>query len=84
MKQIRERQMKFLGHVMRKEKLENLCLTGRIPGRRARGRQREKYMDGIVRATGARHTAASLLQRTRDRREWQTVIANALSGPALQ
>ena len=38
---VRGRQMRFLGHVMRSEELENLSLTGRVPGRRARGRQRE-------------------------------------------
>ena len=49
---VRGRQMRFLGHVMRSEELENLSLTGRVPGRRASGRQREKYMDGIKRTIG--------------------------------
>ena len=29
-KTIRQRQMKFLGHVMRQEQMENLCLTGKV------------------------------------------------------
>ena len=37
---IRKRQLQFLGHIMRKEGLENLTLTGRIEGKRSRGRQR--------------------------------------------
>ena len=49
---IRGRQLRFVGHVMRGGKIEDLSLTGRIPGCRARGRQREKYMDGIIRTEG--------------------------------
>ena len=40
--------MKFLGHVMRREKIESVVMTGRVDGTRDRGRQREKYMDGIL------------------------------------
>ena len=35
------RQVKFFGHVMRKEEVENLVTTGYVEGKRARGRQRE-------------------------------------------
>ena len=39
MKRIRQRQLAFLGHViMRKHGVENLAVTGRIEGRRVRGR----------------------------------------------
>ncbi len=37
---IRRRQLEFFGHVMRKEGLEELFITGKIEGRRNRGRQR--------------------------------------------
>ncbi len=33
---IKKRQVKFLGHIMRKEGLENLILTGQIEGKRER------------------------------------------------
>ena len=39
-KDIRMRQMRFLGHVLRKEGLESLALTGNIEGKRSRGRKR--------------------------------------------
>ena len=38
------RQVKFFGHVMRKEEMENLVTTGYVEGKRARGRQRETYL----------------------------------------
>ena len=44
MKDIVKRQMKFFGHIIRKEKLENLVVTGSIEGKRARERQRETYL----------------------------------------
>ena len=41
-KDIRMRQVRFLGHVLRKGGLENLALTGQIEGKRSRGRQRSE------------------------------------------
>ena len=80
---IRVRQMRFVGHVMRRGKIEDLSLTGRIPGSRARGRQREKYMDGIVRTIGGGRRAADILQVTRDRGVWQSMVANVYRATAL-
>lgn len=37
---IKWRQLKFLEQVMRKERLENLILTGRLEGKGNRGKQR--------------------------------------------
>jgi len=37
---IKQRQLKFLGPVIRKGELEDLALSGSIPGKRARGAQR--------------------------------------------
>ena len=36
--EIRTKQMSFLGHLMRKDGLENLALTGKIEGKRSRRR----------------------------------------------
>ena len=38
LKKIRTRQLKFLSHIVRKQGLENLALTGKIAGKRNRGR----------------------------------------------
>jgi hypothetical protein len=45
---IRQRQCRFIGHVIRGEGMENLVTTGQIPGKRDRARQREKILDGWV------------------------------------
>ncbi|MFS3659968.1 hypothetical protein ACK6SD_23720, partial [Escherichia coli] len=47
-KRIRIKQSMFFGHIMRREGLEHLVTTGKIQGRRDRGRQREKMLDGLT------------------------------------
>ena len=42
---LRKRQSKFIGHVLRKRKIEHLVTTGKILGKRDRGRQCEKILD---------------------------------------
>ena len=44
MKDIVKRQIELFGHVIRKEELENLVVTGFIEGKRAIGRQRERHI----------------------------------------
>ncbi len=73
---LRRRQTEFLGHVMRREALENLSLTGKIERRRGRGRPRIKYMDGIVDDVGGGVSAVQLFQMTRDRELWSSVVVN--------
>ena len=82
LKTIRKRQMGFLGHVLRREALENICLTGRIPGSRGRGRPRIKYMDGIKKVVPGGLSAGEILQMTRHRQQWKSMIANVFSDRA--
>ena len=44
---IKNMKMTFLGHVMRRKGIENLSLTGKVEGKRARGRQRMTYLSNI-------------------------------------
>ena len=85
---LRARQMRFVGHVMRREKIEDLSLTDRIPpGCRTRERQREKYMDGIIRTVGGDGSkGVQILQMTTDRERemWQSMVANVYTGTALR
>ena len=46
------RQISFIAHVLRKGQLEEAALTGRIEGKRARGRQRGTLLRWLERATG--------------------------------
>ena len=78
LKAIRKRQLEFLGHVMRKEGLENLSVTGKINGKRSRGRQRLTYIASISRWMNA--TEQEVLNTTKDRKKWKSMIANVLVG----
>lgn len=75
---IRKRQLEFLGHIMRKEALEHLSVTGKINGRRSRGRQRLTYIESISRWT--RVSEQELLKTSKDRKRWKAMIANVLAG----
>ncbi|GFO25314.1 hypothetical protein PoB_005181900 [Plakobranchus ocellatus] len=73
---IRKRQATFLGHVMRREKLEHLVTTGKFEGKRSRGRQREKIMDGLATWLGP-GKVSDILAAVKDRDLWRDMIANA-------
>ena len=44
LKRIRKRQLGFLGHCLRKGKLEHVAVCGKINGKRAPGRQRTTFL----------------------------------------
>ncbi|GFN85893.1 UDP-glucuronosyltransferase 2a1-like [Plakobranchus ocellatus] len=73
---IRKRQATFLGHVMRRGKLEHLVRTGKFEGKRSRGRQREKIMDGLATWLGT-GKVLDTLAAVKDRDLWRDMIANA-------
>jgi hypothetical protein len=47
-KDIRKRQSHFFRHIKRKEPIEHTVMTGKISGKRDRGRLREKIFDGLA------------------------------------
>ena len=60
---------------MRKGKLEHLLTTGKIEGKRSRGRQRIKIQDGIAAWLGK--STAEMFVDARDREKWKVMIAYA-------
>ena len=67
---VKERKMKYFGHIMRKEGLclEEEIIQGTIPGGRGRGRPKINWMDNIRKWTG--RTQEDLIRMTEDRRRW--------------
>ena len=76
---VRQRQMTFLGHVIRADGLENLTITGRIAGSRSRGRPRMKYVDRMKEYIGG-VTTQQLLVMTRNREQWRSMSGNVFNG----
>ena len=72
---IRQRQLKYIGHVLRGSSLERDCLLGMVEGTRARGRQRAKYLDGIKTLLGCSNVGEVLLLAGR-REDWRNIVAN--------
>ena len=76
MNKIRKRQATFFGHVMRKEKMEHIVTTGMMEGKKSRGRQREKMLDGLTKWLNAGRVTQALTA-TKDRDVWKDMVANA-------
>lgn len=72
---IRQRQLRYLGHVLRGDNLEKDCLLGTIEGTRARGRQRIKYMDGIKTLVGC-NGIGEVIRLAQNREEWRSIVSN--------
>ena len=66
----RRRQLRFRGHVMRRQQMESDCMTGRWDGRRERGRPRIKLMDSLAKAGGRGTRPVELLQMTKTGNPW--------------
>ena len=75
LKIIKKRQLKFLGHAIRKHKIEHLSITGAIEGRRARGRQRHTYVDRIIASNNLNCKPNQLIQQAEDRTWWRHTTA---------
>jgi len=73
MRSIKTRAMNFLGHVIRKGKLEHLTLSGKINGRRARGKQRTTYL------TQYNQKPNVILQTACNRNMWKILSKKAIN-----
>src|SRR5215469_2634837 len=71
MKQIRQKQLRFLGHILRKQKLERRILSETAVRRRSKGRPRTTYMNGLVKTL-----VEDILNCTNDREVWHFMVAN--------
>ena len=79
MKTIRQMQLDFFGHVMRRQGIEALAVTGKVEGRRARGRQRQKYLDSLCTCMEDNVSPTQLIRATEDRLLWHDMVANVVN-----
>ena len=77
--QIRTRKLSYFGHIARHVSLQKTVLTGRIDGRRGKGRPRRHWNDDINEWTGNQlYTNIKLAQ---DRVTWRSVASRSQNGP---
>ena len=79
--EIRTKQMRFVGHLMRKDGLENLALTGNIEGKRSRGRKWSLSMANLnewIGERGVKCHEVELYEKARDRELWKSMIAHVI------
>ena len=69
------RQIRFVGHVVRKSQLEAIALTVMIEGKRTGGRQRKTFMDWLSFACGEQLKINDTLKICQERNEY-ILIAN--------
>jgi len=73
-KTIRQRQLRFLGQIVREESIEKLSQEGRVEGCRSRGRQRQDFLQGLATAVGAK--TVEMLRPALDRNGFRNMVAN--------
>jgi hypothetical protein len=74
-KDIRKKQSDFFGHIIRKEKIEQIVITSKISWRRYRGRQQETIFDGLTNWLGER-SITGMINKARDRNGWRYMTTN--------
>uniref|UniRef100_A0A8D2KTX7 ribonuclease H n=1 Tax=Varanus komodoensis TaxID=61221 RepID=A0A8D2KTX7_VARKO len=77
--QILKMKLKYFGHLMRrKDSLEKSLMQGTIDGKRRRGRQRMRWLDGVIEAVGV--SLSGLREMVEDRKAWRNVVHGATMG----
>ena len=71
-RKIQSTQLQYFGHVARHDTLQRVILTGKMNGKRGRGRPRRRWTDNIKRWSGTEE----VFREAQKRAGWRAVAAN--------
>ena len=74
LKTIHQRQLKFVGHIVREQSIEKLSLEGRVGGCRSRGRQRQDFLQCLTIVVGMKKM--EMLQLAQGRNGFRNMVTN--------
>jgi len=75
-----KRKKQYSGHAIRKDKIQKLLITGKINGRRSRGRTIRTWVGDIT--IWSRRNLVQCVRMTEDRLYWAKMIADMLKTSA--
>ena len=73
---IKERKIRYCGHLLRHDSLQKELLEGKVEGKRGRGRPRKRWFDNIREWTGKSFVECKRLAQKRD--DWRKMIVDLL------
>ena len=71
---IHKRQLRFAGHIERKDGLESLYMSGMMNGRKGRDHPRKCYTDSLIEITGSSHSLVELRRMMKERSLWRSML----------
>ena len=64
--------LQYFGHLMQRADLEKTPMLGKIEGRRRRGQQRRRWLDGVADSMGM--SLSKHLETVKDREAWRAAV----------
>ncbi|GFO37622.1 endonuclease-reverse transcriptase [Plakobranchus ocellatus] len=78
-KTIRQRQLQLLVHICRRKGLEQVAISGKIEGKRSRGRKRITFIESLKSWAIGKGSNYNFIGLTEIKFEWRNMIANVYS-----